>query len=325
MLISMNSWKPLITHVDNTLVDDVPEYLLESLIEWAQDSEQLLNAGYNDLGRIEDDRPRFIQRFDRKRRAKSGLSQYDTDRCFRLEYQRNADLIFDYLDYLVFNVAQLPSSEDDDADVHYDYPGSLSISADYGQSEITEDDIQEQLDDLDDILEEGGSKWRVGRRGKLPGLLERITPAMDKAADKAMTDCDNAGELLASAWQQLFGCNPNPSEAYSNTVKAIEAATKDSLGPNDKVYTLGKGLNTMRNQHWKYMIEVDNSSSEARRNVDGGVIQLMMRSIWEAQRNRHGDENGVPDISPEEARAAIFLAVPIIQAFHDGFIVGPNQ
>ncbi|KAE8127307.1 hypothetical protein DDE84_02555 [Bifidobacterium tibiigranuli] len=141
-----------------------------------------------------------------------------------------------------------------------------------------------------------------------------------------MSEGDEAGNLLALAWHQLFGRNPNSAVAYSTTVKALEAATKNSIAPKDEKYTLGKGLSNMRNQQWHYAIEADlGETAESPRNVDGGVIQLMMRSIWEAQHDRHGAVEGTNSISPEEARAAIFLAVPVIQAFHDKLVVRPTS
>lgn len=147
---------------------------------------------------------------------------------------------------------------------------------------------------------------------------------MDEAADKAMSECGDAGELLAEAWRQLFGRSPNPTEAYNTVMRALDETTKHTLSPNNPQATLGQSLTNMRNQHWQYVIEAKEKDNlkpgEKSHNVDGGVIQLMLRTIMENHDTRHA----AGEITSEQARSAIFLAVPIIQAFHDGLVSKPE-
>lgn len=317
----MCAWKPLKTHVGGTLVDGVPNYLVESLSDWIEDAEFALRVGWTHNVAAQNDRDAFMQRFDRQRRNRSGLTECTTRYFIMEHYSICPDDVLDYLDYVLAMLCEL---EEIDAPDPFSYEARITGS-DPGRT-ITKQGKQHLLDTLDNYLKEVGSKWRVGQRGDYIGLVERVNPTVDEAADKAMSEAGDAGTLLAESWGQLFGRNPNPSEAYRTTVKAVEAATKPYLCPKDDQYTLGKGLRAMRDQHQGYVIDVldDHPGNTPPHNVDGGVIQLMMRSIWESQHDRHAGNGDSTPITSKEARAAIFLAVPIIQAFHDGLVSKPK-
>lgn len=304
------------THINDTLVDGVPNYLVDSLSDWIEDAEFALRVGWTKNLAARNDRDAFIQRFDRQHRDRSGLTDCATRDFIMKHYVIFPDDVLDYLDYVLAMLCEL---DEIDAPDPFSYVARIT-GPEPGRT-ITKQSKQRLLDTLDNYLKEGGSKWRVGQRGDFIGLVERVNPTVDEAADKVMSEAGNAGTLLAESWGQLFGRNPNPSEAYRTTVKAVEAATKPYLCPKDDRYTLGKGLGAMRDQHQGYVIDAQDAPSNIPpHNVDGGVIQLMMRSIWESQRDRHAGDNDSAPITSEEARAAIYLAVPIIQAFQDGLV-----
>jgi hypothetical protein len=323
MIVFMDDWKPLRQQLDQTLVQGVQEYMFDPLSSWIEEAEELLSVqGYR--GKTASPaRESFVYDFDCMSHRRSKLSTTSSTDRFRVlllidlddEESREADYVYapsdapdmmlDYIDYLLRHLREAQN--------------------DSTKSDYTHERCQELCSNLDHILERAGSAWRTGLRNHHYGLVERVNPTVDEAADKAMSEAGDAGTLLAESWGQLFGRNPNPSEAYRTTVKAVEAATKPSLCPNDDRYTLGKGLSAMRNQHQCYVIDVrDDQGNTPPHNVDGGVIQLMMRSIWESQRDRHAGNSDSAPITSEEARAAIYLAVPIIQAFHDGLVYKPE-
>lgn len=297
----MDYWKPLNHNHDEALYDGIPDFMLESLIDWVIDAEFKMGVAEMEPSNRAD----FIHEFDRLDKFPSGLSTNGTATVFQLNSKQNPNLLLNYIDFILCQLGNLDDGEKTRQDIR--------------------GEIHELINDLDTILSQSGSKWRVGERRGHVGLVERVNPSMDKAADKVMRESGDAGDLLAKAWHELFGRNPNPSLAYSTVVKALELATNDYLSPNDSKYTLGKGLSVMREQHWGYQIDITEQLNNApHHTVDGGVIQLMMRSIWESQRDRHAG-NGITQITAKEARAAIFLAVPIIQAFNDGLVSKPDQ
>jgi hypothetical protein len=45
---------------------------------------------------------------------------------------------------------------------------------------------------------------------------------------------------LATAWNRAYGRNPDPSGAYRDAIRAVEASAKPIILPADPVATLGK-------------------------------------------------------------------------------------
>lgn len=315
----MNSWRPLKATVDQTLVDKIPGYMFDPLADWVENVETKLGVEGHEGKSASSGRKSFIYDFDCLRHTRSTLTSGTSTKVFAqmlnigmnpiaigtsllMKPPTNPQaLMLDYIDFILSKIGDAANNAAD---------------ATTGQLEK----YTALYHDLDHILETAGSKWRIGKRNNLQGLVERVDHTMDEAADKAMSECGDAGELLAQAWQQLFGRDPNPTEAYNTTIRALDVAANPILSPNDAKATLGKSLSAMRDQHWRYKIEVEEPNSqrpdEAPRNVDGGVVQLMMRTILENHNTRHAGG----EITNEQARAAIFLAVPAIQAFHDDLL-----
>ncbi len=71
--------------------------------------------------------------------------------------------------------------------------------------------------DLESALEAGGSAWRVASDGR--SLERRVDETVRMAAATAAIPGTSAGIHLAAAWQATYGRNPNPSRAYSESIK----------------------------------------------------------------------------------------------------------
>lgn len=56
----------------------------------------------------------------------------------------------------------------------------------------------------------------------------------------------NASGHLGKAWAAAFDQEPNPSTAYSEAIKAVEAAAIPVVLPNDPLATLGKVVGELR-------------------------------------------------------------------------------
>ncbi len=166
-------------------------------------------------------------------------------------------------------------------------------------------------DDLQEILDRSGSAWTVGSDpdGR-PWLEKRVDPTVGKAAREEMAEQSNAAIHLQSAWHHVYRRNPDPSKAYSEAIKAVEAAACRVVLPSDSLATLGKVIGTLRStpQKWDMVIgEVD-------------TVRMMMETIWKDQTDRHGTDRPTPPVTQPEAEAAVQFAVTLVQLFRTGAI-----
>lgn len=126
-----------------------------------------------------------------------------------------------------------------------------------------------------------------------------------------------AARLLSDAWHAMYGRSPNPSEAYRDAVRAVEAAAKPLVTPHDPTATLGKMIAAMRDapQKWTFAIAAEGVSG-----VD--VMRQLMDVLWKGQHDRHGrhDPEGPIEVSASEAEAALHAAVTLVHWFRSGAV-----
>lgn len=284
----------------SVLVDGVPDYMKKSLVDWMMQAELLLCCGgtsiYGEKWLDEDTRYELIKEFDRRTRQESHLCDDTTNKYF--EENMNADLIgLQYTDYLLMKL------DEDMRDEQCVFPSS--------------EEFHSHIQNLDTILEESGSKWKVGERNSICGLEERVDPAMQQMVDNAMDSSSGYGQQLSEAWHYMFGREPNYSAAYAAAIKAVESIALPMVEPNNKDSTLSKASRVMRDQHWEFQIEAREEN-----NVPGGVIQLLMSGLMNSQPDRHGGpDSGV--VSKEKAQVAVYSAVFLIQCFKAGLVRRP--
>ena len=284
----------------SVLVDGVPDYMKKSLVDWMMQAELLLCCGgtsiYGEKWLDEDTRYELIKEFDRRTRQESHLCDDTTNKYF--EENMNADLIgLQYTDYLLMKL------DEDMRDEQCIFPSS--------------EEFHSHIQNLDTILEESGSKWKVGERNSICGLEERVDPAMQQMVDNAMDSSSGYGQQLSEAWHYMFGREPNYSAAYAAAIKAVESIALPMVEPNNKDSTLSKASRVMWDQHWEFQIEAREEN-----NVPGDVIQLLMSGLMNSQPDRHGGpDSGV--VSKEKAQAAVYSAVFLIQCFKAGLVRRP--
>lgn len=190
---------------------------------------------------------------------------------------------------------------------------TLSV-ADFLVAKLSSTSHEVWNEDLEELLSNAGSAWRVGRRLGAPGLERRVPTSVQTASDAVMSSTGGAGELLSGAWHAAFGMNPDPDKAYSKAIKAVEEAAKRRVSPKDSVATLGKMVSAMRDQKdWALPLRDDE------KNPSSDTVVKMMRSLHSGQQQRHGG-SGDRSATQEEAEAALFLAVPLVQFFHSGLV-----
>lgn len=171
--------------------------------------------------------------------------------------------------------------------------------------------------DLESILLESGSAWKVGSRDGFPGLERRVPLGVQEMSEHVMATSGDAGRRLSAAWHAAFGQSPNPSLAYSLAIKAVEDAAKPVVAPNDSVATLGKMIGVVRDRRgWSLPFAREDANVPTKE-----VVLGMMRALWAGQADRHG---GNPDpalvITQEAAEAAVLLAVPLVHWFATGTV-----
>lgn len=170
---------------------------------------------------------------------------------------------------------------------------------------------------LDDILERSKSAWNVGERNGYRGLVRRVPEGVQVAADDVMSRAGQAGIRLAKAWEQLYGVDPNPSEAYRLAILAVEDAAVPVTLPKDTQATLGKVIKHFeQSQRWKLPMEREHDNAPSRQ-----VLVDMMRMLWHGQHDRHGGQPSEPgNVTHDEATVAVSLAVTLVHWFHAGLV-----
>ncbi|MCC2030908.1 hypothetical protein [Microbacterium allomyrinae] len=172
------------------------------------------------------------------------------------------------------------------------------------------------LDELDALLERSKSAWRVGTRAGKPGIVRRVPEGVQVGGDLVMARSGRAGVRLARAWEELYGQNPNPSEAYRLAILAVEDAAVPIVASNDASATLGKVLNQVDNGGWRLPMNREHEKATSH-----DVLVGMIRLLWHGQHDRHGGQpSGPGNVSMEEATVAVGLATTLVQFFDAGLV-----
>ncbi|MBT2248354.1 hypothetical protein JHV56_06555 [Arthrobacter sp. BHU FT2] len=172
-------------------------------------------------------------------------------------------------------------------------------------------------DELELILEESGSMWKVGERVSRFGLVRRVPEAVINAVDQTIAASGHAGQRLAEAWEAAYGIDPNPSLAYSLAVKAVEDATIPVVSPTDTSATLGKINAHIRNAGgWSLPLQREDAHAPT-----STTLLYMMKMLWAGQADRHGGHHD-PEltITQEAAEVAVMTAATLVQWFTSGAV-----
>lgn len=173
---------------------------------------------------------------------------------------------------------------------------------------------------MERLLDEGGSAWAVGIAGDRSFRLERrIDKTVRDAATEIMLPEDRASEHLRCAWGALYGRAPSATDGYHEAVRAVEAVAKPVILPSDPKATLGRMIPALRDdpQKWKIVLTEAGKDSTPHK-----VVLGMMTMLWTSQHDRHGtDDESVPlNVTVEEGRAALHLALTLVQWFRGGVV-----
>jgi hypothetical protein len=171
----------------------------------------------------------------------------------------------------------------------------------------------EPLAVLNRMLANGGSAYRY-RRGRLERRVDDTVVAAFESA--AATANDEASMLLRRAWSATYGRDPEPSRAYGDAVRAVEAIACPLVLPGDPKPTLGKVIARLREQAdmWNFILPGEREAA--------GItpMRLMLELLWTAQRSRHAGGPDTRDQLLTETEAAVSLAITLVQWFASGFV-----
>lgn len=171
----------------------------------------------------------------------------------------------------------------------------------------------EEAEELDTTLAVGGSEWEVAEVGEdHRQLAKRTIGPVREGIDAVRSHSQRAHAHLMSAWTQLTGRQPNPSAAYQEAIKAVEAVAGPVVSPFNDRATLGTVIRDIRAKPSKWEVTLDSATSEN--------VADLADLIWKGQADRHGshDESIPLVVSQQEADAAVHLAIPLVRLFAGG-------
>lgn len=177
---------------------------------------------------------------------------------------------------------------------------------------------------LAELLADGGSAYQINARGT--GLELRVEPTVSDSVREVVRSAAEspASEHLAAAWEAVYGLHPNPPRAYSEAIKAVEAAAQPVIEPDNPTRaTLGTMLRAPRNrgnaEKWSGgQWEATLAGPEG--GTDLSAVWTMCRMLWKGQTSRHGSGQSTRYETRAEAEAAVHLAVLLVSWFTTGKI-----
>lgn len=300
-------WRPLSAReateggaVYDTLVPGVPEWLRPSLWEWIRprvcQTFLVRSGGPYSSGTTRETGldVTLIREMERKLRFQMPpWPSYDR----RAGIQALKELLYGRPD-LMLNIADFLDSQLD--------PNSRVASEGSGP-----------LDQLDQILSESGSAYRVASEMRPPRLVRRVDATAEQAATRLINVGGPPAELLADAWHATYGLHPNPSDGYRQAVRAVEAAAIPVVLPTDRSATLGKVIGSLRQGVHKWQLSLTHQTDAQ------GPVETLVKNLellWQGQYDRHVTESAPLRVSQEEAETALHLAVTLVQWFTSGSV-----
>jgi hypothetical protein len=166
---------------------------------------------------------------------------------------------------------------------------------------------------LDAILRDGGSAWEVSQgTGDGFQLTRRAVGPVVEVLEQTADEATRAHAHLEIAWSKLMGRSPDPSGAYREAIRAVEAVAKPVILPNDSLATLGKMIGTVKKEPEKWSTTLG----------EIGDVRAQMQAVWKGQLDRHGtDDEEIPlNVSREEADAAFAICLDLVRQFVGGHV-----
>lgn len=121
---------------------------------------------------------------------------------------------------------------------------------------------QSQGNALDEMLQLGGSIWKLdsGRSS----LVRRVDAAAEVSFQQASSPSDVASSELREAWKAAYGRNPDASDAWDHSIKAVESVLIPVVTPTKVKATLADVVGSLSGQGslWKLVLHGHDSSQD---------------------------------------------------------------
>lgn len=299
--------------------DDIPDYLLGSLLTWINNAEIFVSFDpeyfqfYGELRIGSTQRMLNLQAYERETKSRC---PYFSEDCTAEYFSKNGisdDRVYKFIDFLCRRIGEQEQSRN-----------NYSGPTDYQKKQFLNDTGQKILDDLARILIEGGSPYCLKNRGRGYRLEKRVDAVMQKSIDGLGAMGSDAEEIqhLQKAWNKTFGRDPDYQYAYGEIIRAVEAVICPLVEPNNSKATLSSVAKVMRNQQgWHYVIEPTDEHAQ----VPGGFMRLAVEAIMNNHQLRHAGGGDHTPVSEEQTKGALYMAVTILQAVHDGLITRDDR
>lgn len=276
-------WRPLSVRGERgedpseyeALHEGVPSWLKESLTAWVRD--QLCATGDWSTERL--------RRLERELRLSLAWER-SPGATLLADLNSDGDLFLDVVDYLLRDVRWFT----------VDPNHAMAVTS------------------LRRMLSEAGSAWEVVTRAGGHALERRVLEGVATSV-RATFKARAAGPHMRRAWAAAYGRHPDPTTAYSEAVKAVEAAAQPIVTPKDAKATLGKMVSALRDAPQKWDVALAARPGFDRVQVVGAMADL----LCQGQTDRHGTPNPTP-VNQEQVEAAVHLAATLVHWFTAGSI-----
>lgn len=179
------------------------------------------------------------------------------------------------------------------------------------------------VDKLEELLLDSGSAYQVAP--SKDGLERRVDPTVTngfiKSTQTASSNASSgsAADHLQKAWKATYGLHPDPSQAYSEAIKAVESAAQSIVQPNHPKATLGTMIPEMRQAAHKITSVISAQGGVGKSGAE--PFADLMDQLWKGQTSRHGGQVATRTETQEEAEAAVHVAILLVYMFTSGAIV----
>jgi hypothetical protein len=151
-------------------------------------------------------------------------------------------------------------------------------------------------------------------------LRRRTTPGASVAVATQAAVVGNASTHLTEAWRAAYGSRADPSKAYSEAVKAVEAAAIPVVTPNNTNATLGTIIGELRNNPQKFSVVITRGASPTKDATPLSPLEVVITMcdlLWKNQTDKHGRGETQPSVpvTPAQAETGVHIAVTLVQIF----------
>jgi hypothetical protein len=169
---------------------------------------------------------------------------------------------------------------------------------------------------LDEALTDSASLYQVDFDRRC--LVRRVDATVQTLVNSAVTGASaSAAEYLRAAWVAAYGLHPDPDKAYDNAILAIEEQTCPLVSPQNDRATLGTVIRDLRSQNGQWELSIGDTATGQTATID--AVINMLNLLWKGQSRHAGSPNSRPQ-TQAEAEAAVHMSAALTQWLTSGVL-----